>query len=56
MIRFNFELRPVGEIKPCTNGAGVDPRLHWFALSDGWFWITVAEVELFRFSEGSLRE
>jgi hypothetical protein len=56
MIRFNFELRPVGEIKPWTNGEGVDSRLHWFALSDGWFWITVEEVELFRFSEGSLRE
>ena len=54
MIRFNFDLRPVGEIVPWTKGDGSDPRLGWFALSDGHYWITVDEVELFRYSEESV--
>lgn len=54
MIRFNFELRAVSEIAPWTNGAGNDPHLSWFGLSDGHYWVTVNDVDLFRFSDDVL--
>jgi hypothetical protein len=56
VIRFNFSLLPVGEIQPWTNGDGTDPRLHWFALSDGHYWITIGDVDLFCTSETKLSE
>lgn len=56
MLRFNFVLRPVGEIAPWTAGDGTDPNLLWFGLSDGHYWISVDEVDLFRFSESRCNE
>ncbi len=35
---------------PDECGQGPDPRLHWFELRNGSYWITVGEVELFRFA------
>lgn len=44
---FNFRLRAVSDI---VAWGGERPTLHWFGLSDGWYWLTVAGGELFRFS------
>jgi hypothetical protein len=43
-IRFRFVLRPVEELSD-------DWRATWFFLTDGWYWIEVGEVELFRYSD-----
>ncbi|MFD5244919.1 DUF5984 family protein [Amycolatopsis sp. NPDC058340] len=42
MISFHFRLRPLAEVEPWG-----DRRLHWFALTDGWYWIEVAGHKLF---------
>ncbi len=44
MIRFRFELRPVDEVTPW----GDPPSLHWFGLTDGWYWIESGGHELLR--------
>jgi hypothetical protein len=50
-LSFEFHLRPVDEISPW----GADsPNLHWFGLSDGWFWIDAGGEELFRYSDAML--
>jgi hypothetical protein len=47
-LRFRFELRPLAEIHPW----GTDrPTLHWFGLTDGWYWIQVGGHELLRYSD-----
>ncbi|MFI0803373.1 DUF5984 family protein [Amycolatopsis lurida] len=43
MIRFHFRLRPLAEVEPWG-----DHRLHWFALTDGWYWIEVNGHKLFQ--------
>ena len=43
MIRFGFELRRLDEVSPW----GGD-KLHWFALTEGWYGIEVRGRELFR--------
>jgi hypothetical protein len=53
VIRFRFELRPIGDIEPW--GAGERPELHWFGLTDGWYWIELAGHELLRYSPATLR-
>ena len=47
MIRFRFGLYPVDEVSPRS---GEQPRLHWFGLTEGWYWIQVGEHELLRYS------
>ena len=37
---FEFVLRPLEEVQPW----GVDePTLHWFGLTDGWYWIEAGD-------------
>ncbi len=51
MLRFRFQLRPLSEI----TGWGTDGRdLHWFALTDGWYWIEIEGVELLRYDDVTL--
>lgn len=46
---FDFRLRPLDEIQPW--GAPDDPNLHWFALSDGCYWLNVGGQRLLEYSE-----
>lgn len=46
---FHFQLKPIAEIKPW--GKKEKPVLHWFGLSDGWYWLQMGETELFRYSD-----
>jgi hypothetical protein len=52
VIRFRFELRPVDKITPW---GGQDRMLHWFGLTDGWYWIELDGHELLRYSDTTLR-
>lgn len=52
MLGFRFVLRPIGEIEPW----GPESRLHWFGLTDGWYWIELDGHELLRYSDRTLRE
>ncbi|MBE3014889.1 hypothetical protein IL992_37815 [Microbispora sp. NEAU-D428] len=46
MIRFRFALTPLGRVAPW----GREHReLHWFGLTDGWYWIELADHELLRY-------
>jgi hypothetical protein len=47
-MQFHFRLRPVDDI-PAWESQGC-PMLHWFGLTDGWFWIEVEGAELFRYT------
>lgn len=52
VIRFRFRLRPIAEISPW----GPDRRdLHWFGLTDGWYWIEIDGLELLRYAPQTLR-
>lgn len=51
MLRFRFELRPIRAIQPWGRER---PELHWFALTDGWYWIEAGDHELLRYSESTL--
>jgi hypothetical protein len=46
VIRFRFRLRPIAEVSPW----GPDRRLHWFGLTDGWYWIEIDGLELLRYA------
>jgi Family of unknown function (DUF5984) len=45
VIRFRFQLYPLQEVSPW--GAG-QPELHWFGLTDGWYWLEVDGQQLLR--------
>ncbi|MGW3783490.1 DUF5984 family protein [Micromonospora chokoriensis] len=45
MIRFRFELYPLDEVWPW---GGDRPTLHWFGLTDGWYWLEAGGQELLR--------
>jgi hypothetical protein len=49
VIRFGFDLRPLGDIVPW--GKADDLSLHWFGLTDGWFWIELDGHVLLRYSD-----
>jgi len=49
MPLFNFKLRDWHEIHPWTTGDGTK-CLSWFGFSDGWFWISCGDSELFRYT------
>jgi Family of unknown function (DUF5984) len=42
VIRFHFRLRLLADVEPWGGR-----RLHWFALTDGWYWIEVDGHKLF---------
>jgi Family of unknown function (DUF5984) len=45
MFSFRFELCPLDEVSPW---GGARPRLHWFGLTEGWYWIDANGYELLR--------
>lgn len=49
-LRFEFRLDPLPDVRPWGDEK---LTLHWFALTQGWFWITVGETELFRYSRAA---
>ncbi|WP_370584974.1 DUF5984 family protein [Micromonospora sp. ANENR4] len=49
MIRFRFELYPLDEVSPWGRG---QPRLHWFGLTEGWYWLEAGGQELLRGAPG----
>ncbi|WP_439658326.1 DUF5984 family protein [Lentzea sp. HUAS TT2] len=51
MIRFRFRLRPLADVEPWG-----DRILHWFALTDGWYWIEADGHRLFHHPANADRE
>ena len=49
--RFRFVLTPLDQVVPW---GGEEPRLHWFGLTDGWYWIDLGNHELLRYSPQTL--
>lgn len=49
VIRFQFKLRPLADVVPWGDD---QPVLHWFALTDGWYWIEVGQHALFKYEGG----
>ncbi|WP_431884035.1 DUF5984 family protein [Micromonospora gifhornensis] len=45
MIRFRFELYPLDEVSPWGRD---QPSLHWFGLTEGWYWLETSGQELLR--------
>jgi hypothetical protein len=45
VIRFRFELYPLDEVSP---RGGDQPTLHWFGLTEGWYWLEVDGHQLLR--------
>jgi hypothetical protein len=52
VLRFQFELRPLDEVRPW---GGERPNLHWFGLTDGWYWIEAEGHEFLRYSAEAVR-
>jgi len=46
---FNFQLRSLGQVLPWQSQG--QSYLHWFGLTDGWYWLHLGEVELFRYTD-----
>ncbi|WP_327146992.1 DUF5984 family protein [Nocardia sp. NBC_01327] len=47
MMRIPFELAPIDEVVPW----GEHRTLHWFGLTQGWYGLEVAGIELLRYTE-----
>ncbi|GAA1412257.1 DUF5984 family protein [Catellatospora coxensis] len=47
-IRIHFELRPLAEVKPWGSHVA---NLHWFGLTDGWYWIEAGGHQLLRYRD-----
>jgi hypothetical protein len=45
VIRFRFDLCPLDEVSPWGSDR---PRLHWFGLTEGWYWIEAGGHQLLR--------
>ncbi len=46
---FQFQLRPLNEVVPWgEEGASY---LHWFGLTDGWYWLKCGDQELYRYGD-----
>jgi hypothetical protein len=50
----NFELLKVEDIMPW--GTGTDRKLHWFGLTDGFYWVSTPLGEALRYTEAALAE
>jgi hypothetical protein len=50
-MQFHFQLVPLAEVAPWGEKR---KSLHWFGLTDGYFWVDVAGQELFRYSQAVL--
>ncbi|WBB91325.1 DUF5984 family protein [Verrucosispora sp. WMMC514] len=44
-MRFRFELYPLDGVSPWGSD---QPRLHWFGLTEGWYWLEAGRQELLR--------
>lgn len=44
---FRFRLRPVADVMAW--GDAENQHLHWFGLTDGWYWLDAGGSELFRY-------
>ena len=51
---FNFHLRPVEDVSPF--GYENQLSLHWYGLTDGWYWLRVGHEELFRYHDASIEK
>jgi hypothetical protein len=52
VIRFRFALTPLDRVR---SWGGEDRVLHWFGLTDGWYWIELGDQELLRYTPETLR-
>ncbi|OPC85321.1 hypothetical protein B4N89_26380 [Embleya scabrispora] len=52
-MRFRFVLRAVEAVRPWGDEA---PRLGWFILTDGWYWIEAGGHELLRYADPARAE
>jgi hypothetical protein len=48
---FDFDLRPLADIEPW--GRPGKATLHWFGLTDGYYWMNVGSSRLFEYSEAA---
>lgn len=53
VIRFGFELCPLTEVAP-WGGSNGPATLHWFGLTDGWYWIELDGLHLLRYDRNTL--
>jgi len=49
MLEFRFELRPLADVTPWGRG------LHWFGLTQGWYWISTDAGEMLRYTGEAVR-
>jgi len=54
MPLFNFSLKPIKECEPF--GTTPDLRLHWFGLTDGFYYLKAGEVEILRYTPEIMQE
>ena len=53
---FDFELRPLEDIAPWSSlSLGSGESLHWFGLTDGFYWLDTGAGELFRYSDALVK-
>ncbi|MCC2313633.1 DUF5984 family protein [Cellulomonas xiejunii] len=48
MIAFRFELRRLDDVAPWGDA---QPTLHWFGLTDGWYWLEVGGDQVLRLAQ-----
>lgn len=46
---FNFHLRPLETVTPWYYDG--QPFLHWFGLTDGWYWLDAGTATLFQYTD-----
>ncbi|MFD0523121.1 DUF5984 family protein [Paractinoplanes durhamensis] len=49
---FRFELRPLADVPPW---GGERPKLHWFGLTSGWYWVELPDGEFLRYHDDAVR-
>ncbi|MBB4751811.1 DUF5984 family protein [Actinoplanes lobatus] len=52
MLRFQFECRPLADVSPWGRS---QLTLHWFGLSEGWFWFDSEDREVLRYRDEAVR-
>ncbi|NDJ34746.1 MAG: hypothetical protein GYB64_08755 [Chloroflexi bacterium] len=51
---FQFRMRKMDDVTPFDEDG--QPTLHWFGLTDGWYWLIVDGQETFRYTDKILRQ
>ena len=54
MISFNYRRRELKEIQPFGNEQ-TGRSLHWFGLTDAYYWVSIGQTELFRYTDSFLK-